>query len=772
MELFYTAPASKWVEGLPIGNGRMGAVVYGDPVHETIQLNEESLWTGYYDPDADNPDCAPMLAEIRKAIFAGDYVKGEELTNTYMICRGKGSNIWEGGYVPYGIYQTAGELHIDFDYGTETIADYSRKLDLVSGLASTRFTADGASVKGYVFSSFAAGVIVCYYVSDRPFTAACRLTREQAAASANKTMRTISLMGTFPENPADGDGIAYATVAKLYPEGGTVELDGTTMIAKDVTALAIVLDTETTYEPPKSGVGVELCRDPAVPYAACLEKLVKNPVRGAADVEDMFSESAHILSAFMNRVQLDLDGKDPSLKVLPTDERIRRMQQGGSDTGLLITYFAFGRYLLVSSSYNCRLPANLQGIWADTYMTPWSGDYHININLQMNYWLSETCGLGEMNEPYFDYIRFLADHGSKTAKIQYGADGWCAHTSTSPWGFTAPGQNASWGSFMAAGAWCCTHIWERYAFSGDKKVLEDYIDVMVGAAKFFLDFLVEDPGTGYLVTCPSNSPENHFVDPVSGETCAICAGPAMDNAIVRDLFTQTADALEILGRGGEEICGKMRAACEKLPPIRIGKYGQIMEWNEDFEETEPGHRHISHLYALHPSAQITESTPDLFRAAGVTLERRLASGGGHTGWSRAWIINFYARLGQGDKCLENLNALLAKCTLPNMFDNHPPFQIDGNFGGAAGIAEMLLASHDGKIVLLPALPSDPAWASGKVSGLCARGGYRVDMIWQNRRVVRFTIHSDNGGDVTVSVHGKDHIYRTEAGRDLVCELLV
>ncbi len=770
MELFYKAPAATWLEGLPIGNGRLGAVVYGDPVHETIQLNEETLWSGKYEPEADNPECAPMLEEIRKAIFAGDYVKGEELTNTYMICRGKGSAA-RGDMGPYGSYQTAGELHIDFTYAGEEIADYSRNLDLVSGLASTRFTVDGTPVKGYVFSSFAAGVTVCYYTSEKPFTAACRLTRERAAAAANLPMRTISLMGTFPEHPEDGDGLAYATVAKLYPEGGRIELDGTTMIAKDVTALAIVLDTETTYEPPKPDVGVELCRDPAVPYSACLDKLVKNPVRNASDVEDMFSESAHILAGFMNRVQLDLDGKDPAMKSVPTDERIRRMQEGASDTGLLITYFAFGRYLLVSSSYNCRMPANLQGVWADTYDTPWSGDYHININLQMNYWLSETCGMGELNKAHFDYIRFLSEHGARTAKIQYGADGWCAHTSTTPWGFTSPGQNASWGSFMAAGAWCCTHIWDRYAFSGDKAVLEEYIDVMTGAAKFFLDFLVEDPRTGCLVTCPSNSPENHFFDPVTGKVCSICAGPTMDNEIIRDLFTQTADALEILGQD-PALQEKLRMTCEKLPPIRIGKHGQIMEWSEDFEESEPGHRHVSHLYALHPSSQITESTPDLLKAAGVTLERRLSSGGGHTGWSRAWIVNFYARLGQGDKCLENLNALLAKCTLPNMFDNHPPFQIDGNFGGAGGIAEMLLASHDGKIVLLPALPSDPAWASGKVTGLCARGGYRVDMIWKNRRVVRFTLHSAKGGSVTVRVHGRDHTYRTEAGRDLVCELLV
>lgn len=771
MELFYKAPATQWVEALPLGNGRLGAMVYGDPLHETIQLNEESLWSGKYDPAADNPDCAPMLEEIRKAIFAGDYARGEELTNTYMICRGAGSGA-RGEKGPYGSYQTAGELHIDFTYGSDTITDYSRTLDLVSGLASVRFLAGDVSVKRYVFTSLAAGVTVCYYTSDAPFTAACRFTRDHGVCGADLAGRTLYIKGAFPSDSTAGEGLAYATAARLYPTGGTLVRENDALVAKDVTALAIVLDTETTYAPPKPDIGVVLCQDPEVPYAACIARIEKHPVHSASDIEDMFSESAHILSGFMNRVQLELDGKDPGLRAIPTDERIRRVKEGESDTGLLITYFAFGRYLLVCSSYNCKLPANLQGIWADTYETPWSGDYHININLQMNYWLSETCNLGELNAPHFDYIRFLAEHGARTAKIQYGADGWCAHTSTTPWGFTAPGQNASWGSFMAAGAWCCTHIWERYAFSGDKKVLSDYIDVLTGAAKFFLDFLVEDPRTGYLVTCPSNSPENHFRDPVTGQVCAICAGPAMDNAILRDLFHQTASALALLGRGDEPLCDKLKEAADRLPPIQIGQYGQIMEWSEDFEETEPGHRHVSQLYALHPSAQITESTPELLRAAGVTLERRLAAGGGHTGWSRAWIVNFYARLGQGDKCLENLNALLAKCTLPNMFDNHPPFQIDGNFGGANGIAEMLLASHDGKIVLLPALPTDPAWASGKVSGLCARGGFRVDMIWKNRRVVRFTIHSICGGPVTVRVHGKDHTYHTEAGRDLVCELLV
>jgi len=774
MKLFYKAPAAEWMEGLPLGNGRLGAVVYGDPLHEIIQLNEETLWSGHYDPYADNPECPPMLGEIRKAIFDGDLVKSEQLANTYSVCRGGGGTT-SGDEGPYGSYQTAGELHMDFTYDGNTITDYSRTLDLKSGLASVRFSVNGTPVKESVFTSYVAGITICYYESEKPFTVVCRLTRERAAAEADCDKRLLSLTGTFPENPADGDGMAYATVAKLYPEGGEIAADGSSLIAKNVSALAIVLDTETTYEPPKPDTGVELCRDPAVPYASCLDKLEKYPIRNSGDVKALFSASAAILEEMMGRVHLELSGDDPAMRCVPTDERILRMREGASDPGLLITYFAFGRYLLISSSYNCRLPANLQGIWADTYLTPWSGDYHVDINLQMNYWLSETCGLGELNKPYFKYIRFLSEHGARTARIQYGADGWCCHAITTPWGFTSPGEHASWGAVMTGGAWCCTHIWERYAFSGDKAVLAEYIDVLKGAAKFFLDFLVEDPKTGYLVTCPSNSPESHFYDPVTGNDCANCAGPTMDNEIIRDIFTQTADAMEILGMGDDALCAALREACNKLPPIRIGEYGQIMEWMEEYAEIDVCHRHISPLYALFPSAQITECTPELLDAAVVTLNRRLGEGGecSRCAWSNAWLIHLFARLKEGDKCLKHLNTMISRFAMPNLFNNlntPPMFQIEGTFGAAGGIAEMLLASHDGKIVLLPALPSDPAWASGRVTGLCARGGFRADIVWENRQVVRFVLYSANGGDVTVQIHGEEHTYQTKAGEELVCDL--
>lgn len=766
MELYYTKPASRWVEALPIGNGRLGAMVYGGTKREIIQLNEESLWSGRYDAEANNPECAERLDEIRRAIFSRDYVRGEELTQKYMVCRGEGSSGGHGWKSPYGSYETAGELRLDFSYGDDDAeaTDYSRKLDLETGLASTIYRMRGAEHRHYVFSSLNHGVTISHLEGDAPFDVRFSFAREDAKIAY--VGNEITAKGVFQE------GQAYATVIRIVSDGA-VSADGDGITTRGATAVTVYVDTRTTYKKPllkedgtldEASVPAGDSEIPAAEARRNIERLLH------IDPQDLYHESGNILSEMMNRVRLELKTEENEAEALPTDERIERMRAGGRDTGLAILYFAFGRYLLICSSYNCRLPANLQGIWTQDCDTIWSADYHININLQMNYWLAELCGLPELTKPLLEYVRFLSVHGRKTAAVQYGASGWCAHTVTNPWGFTAPGEGASWGSFMCAGAWCCFHIWERYLFSGDVSVLEEYYDVMRGASEFFLDFLTTDPNTGYLVTCPSNSPENRFVDAATGKCIAICAGPTMDNEIIRGLFDMTAQSAELLGIDGE-FAGRVREAAKRLPPIRVGKHGQIMEWSEDFEESELGHRHISHLFALYPAAQITRGTPELFEAARVVLERRLSAGGGHTGWSRAWIINFYARLGMGDECLKHLTDLIARCTLPNMFDTHPPFQIDGNFGGAAGIAEILLASHDGGITLLPALPSDKDWANGSVSGLRARGGYTVDIVWRDYRVTKFTLTASRDGEARVTANGKEAVYRVKKGRALVCELL-
>ena len=735
MKLRYTSPASRWIEALPLGNGRLGAMVYGDPHSDIVQINEESLWSGWYDEEADNPETVAHLDEIRKAIFSGNYRKGEELTQKYMVCRSIGSRGSKDG--AYGTYQTAGEVHISFagDENSE-LTDYERTLDLFTGLSEVTYKKDGARFTGRVFTSFTDGVVIARYESDRPFDAHITYQREKAGIAY--TADSITMTGKFENS------LAYAMFASVTHESGEAAADENGIRMTGVTAAEIRLDVHTTYVRPDACGMPKPSQDPAIP----LEKAKNAVIASALSFSEAFAASSAVIGEMMNRVSFRLDSADRSKEELTTFDRLRRMQAGESDASLLETYFSFGRYLLISSSYNCRLPANLQGIWTDEYLPPWSCDYHININIQMNYWLSEMCGLPELQDVFFDYIRFLSEHGRNTAKTQYNAGGWTAHTITNPWGFTSPGEGASWGSFMCAGAWCCQHIIARYEYSLDKDFLEKNYDILKGACEFFLDFLVTDPNTGYLVTCPSNSPENRFF--ADGGAYAICAGPAMDNQIIRDLFEGCAMACDILGIDAG-FAALLREKLAFIAPIKVGKHGQIMEWSEDFDEPEPGHRHISHLYALHPSMQIMRSHPELKDACRVTLDRRLSSGGGHTGWSRAWITNFFARLGNGDRALENLNALLAKSTLPNLFDNHPPFQIDGNFGGCAAFCEMLIFGDGDTVTLLPALPSDKEWQSGEFRGIRVRGNLEADCRWENGRVTAFTLRSHRNEELTVTV---------------------
>jgi len=755
-ELFYNHPAREWNEALPLGSGRLGVTVWGSPEEDVLQLNEETLWDGGFDPEADNPDCAAHLPEIRAAIFSGDYAEGQRLTQKYMVCRGDGSHSGHGFGYRYGSFQTAGDILVAFTDRRGEPSGYKRTLNLETGLCRTVWNDGSRAHEVRILASYKRGGMAAEYRASEPFSARIRFRREDGGAeTASYAPDGFAYEKAFP------DSLAFAVCASVRAEGGCVTADADGIELKNVTSFRITADVRTTYVKPGMDGTPRPSNDPAPATGKARETAESMAER---DFDDLLRESAGILSSFMDRVKLNLSPADPSLASLPTDERILRMREGGSDTDLLLTYFAFGRYLLVSSSFNCVLPANLQGVWTPDFDTIWSADYHININLQMNYWLAETCRMPELTEPLLDYIRFLSLHGRRTADIQYGgARGWVAHTITNPWGFTAPGEGAGWGSFMCAGAWCCQHILERYRYSGDAEVLRENYDILRGASEFFLDYLTEDPRTGYLVTCPSNSPENSFI--TDQGRFGVCAGPTMDNEILRMLFTSTADAARTLSMD-EEFADLLDKTAARLSPIRVGKHGQIMEWSEDFDEAEPGHRHVSHLFALHPDCAVTrEHTPELFEAAKVTLRRRLENGGGHTGWSRAWVSTFFARLGDGNACLNSLNLLLGRSTLPNMFDTHPPFQIDGNFGGANVFAEMLLQSQSGKLVLLPALPDDADWQTGSFVGLAARGGVAADCRWENGRVTDYRIYAvtpaARGKTFTVTVNGIDETVTAE-----------
>lgn len=766
-KLWYKKPADKWVDGLPLGNGILGAMVLGKVFNERIALNEDTLWTGF-PGDKTNYNSKNYLDEARRLINNEKYYEAQEIINEKML------SSYTESYAPLG------DLLLDFYYEDDNFHNYTRELDLEKALVTVKYNIGNIEVKRETFISAEDKVLVMKITSNKE-------------ESLNFDVRLNSLLKS--KTWKDGEvglqlkGIApieilpsYVNDEKIiYDEKGELgtkfsvrirvkNIDGNIDINKDVlkvrnsSEVVLILAASTNFEEfnikqGSAGRDEEALSKIIINKASSLsyEKLFSNHLKEYTELffrvefklgEEVVVDNKDSSGQAISKEYKDSEGQSIKInkETLTTDERLERLKSGEEDLSLITLYFHYGRYLLISSSRSGSEPANLQGIWNEEVRPPWSSNYTININTEMNYWPAEVCNLPECHEPLLNMIKDLSISGIKTAKEEFNCEGWTANHNSDIWRYSNTVLvSCEWGYWPMGGPWLCQHIFQHYDFNRDKEFLKEYYPVLKGSAEFLLSWLKEDEN-GILNTCPSTSPENNFLDNEK-RPCGASKSSTMDIAIIRDLFTNVIKASEELNIEAD-FKEKIKTAMDKLPKYKINKFGGVQEWFKDFEEKEPGHRHISHLFGLYPGKEITEyKNKDLIEGCKNTLSRRLAQGGGHTGWSCAWIINFYVRLKDSEQSYKYLKILLSKLTYPNLFCVHPPFQIDGNFGGTAGIAEMIIQSHTEYIEILPAIPKE--WRTGEVKGLKARGGFIIDISWKDSKLTALKVKSTVGGTCNI-----------------------